>query len=264
MNTGPFVRPRRVTAPPVRLVVIPHAGASGVAYHSLGRGLPETWDLLLLDLPGRGRRHTRPALENMADVVALVTDDVAAWADGTPLALFGHSLGGAVAFEVARELERRGLPPVWTGVSGRVAPDRRAAPGRLRPELPDEELMAELAAMGGLPQRIHELPDFQDRFLGVLRSDLRVLADYRPAPARPPLNGPLTVFGGTEDPLAPPYALEGWARLTRGDHRRILCRGGHFHFLGPAFEPFARTLAQEIQRALRASDLAREPVPEAG
>ncbi|MFH9065062.1 thioesterase II family protein [Streptomyces coeruleorubidus] len=251
MSSGPFIRPRRVESPAVRCVVVPHAGGSGSAYYPLTRELPDGWDLLLLDLPGRGKRSSMPALEDMASLVDLVTDDVAACAGDAPLALFGHSLGGAVAFEAARALQRRGRAPVWTGVSGLVAPDRGPVPRDLDAELADEELMARVAAVGALPERANELPAFREQFLGLLRSDLRALAGYRPAAGRTPLSGPLTVFGGTDDVLAPPHTLSAWARETHGPHHVRLYPGGHFHFFGSRFPAFARAIVREIQGALR-------------
>ncbi|MFI9154600.1 thioesterase II family protein [Streptomyces sp. NPDC053367] len=245
----PFVRPRPVADPALRLIVMPHAGGSGSTYFPLVKGLPPDWDLLLLDLPGRGKRHTEPALEDMASVVALAVDDVLPWA-GPPLALFGHSFGGAVATEVAHVLRDKEARLDWLGVSGRVAPGLDFDPALLDPDRPDRELMAALAAMGGLPDRLDELPEFRDRFLALIRTDLHALATYDPMPGRPPLTVPLTVFSGDADPLAPPSALTGWARETTGPCRRRTFPGGHFHFFGPSFPDFTRAVVEEIRTAL--------------
>ncbi|MFD0430994.1 thioesterase II family protein [Streptomyces zhihengii] len=77
-----FVRPRRLDAPAVRLVAFHHAGGSAASWFPLTRHLPVDWDVLLLDLPGRGKRHTEPALESMDEIVATATEDVLPWAQG--------------------------------------------------------------------------------------------------------------------------------------------------------------------------------------
>ncbi|MFG2910092.1 thioesterase II family protein [Kitasatospora sp. NPDC048286] len=246
-----FVRPRSLEAPAVRLVVFHHAGGSSAPYFPLSRHLPVEWDLLLADLPGRGKRHTAPATDRLPDLVALFADDLKPWADNAPLALFGHSLGAVVALETARELERRGAAPVWVGVCGRTPPEHPLRLPGMRSDLPDDDLLRSLAALGGLPVRIDELPGFRDRFLHLIRTDLRVLESYRPDPARRPLACPLTAFGSPDDPLTPPAALTGWARETIGGFRGRLLPGGHFGFLHDAFRTLASALVDELDPALR-------------
>ena len=213
--------------------------------------------LLLLDLPGRGRRHRLPALPDMASVVARTTADIADWA-GTPLALFGHSFGAVVAIETARALQASGVPLVWVGVSGRPAPEQPTAPvagppavAALAHDVPDAELLRHLRAIGGLPDQIHRLPHYRDHILRLVRGDLRVLASYAPRPDRPPVAAPLTAFGGTDDPWAPPASLAGWARETSGRFQQRLFPGGHFHFLGAGFAGFSGAVLSEAGNAFR-------------
>ena len=248
---SPFIRPRPVDDPAVRLVVFHHAGGSASAYFPLARGMPEDWDLLLLDLPGRGKRHKSPPLSEMPALVDLAAADILPWA-GPPLALFGHSFGAVVASEVARCLQRRGVRPAWVGVSGRSAPDHRVAYDRTLHEFTDEELMERLTEMGGIPERIDELPEFRDRLIKLVRADLRAVASYRPDPARNPLTASLTAFVSTDDDWAPLPAVGAWARETTGEFRQRVFSGGHFHFVGEAFASFTAALVHEVRRALRA------------
>ncbi|MGX1881807.1 thioesterase II family protein [Streptomyces sp. NPDC055287] len=255
----PFLRPRRNDSPSVRLIVCHHAGGSGTAYFPLGRRLPEDWDVLLLDLPGRGKRHADEPLRTMTAMVARATEDILPWA-GPPLALFGHSMGAVVAVETARALAERGVRPAWVGVSGRLAPEDCVPDRHLDPALPDEELMAGLAGMGGIPDRFDEVPEFRQRFLRVVRGDLYALASHRPGPARRPLTVPLTAFGADGDRLAPSSRLRGWSAETTGTFRQRDFRGGHFHFLDDAFTGLAGVLTQEIEQALRPQAAPDDPV----
>jgi surfactin synthase thioesterase subunit len=244
-------RPRPTEDPDLRLVVFHHAGGSAAGYFPLARGMPPTWDLILVDMPGRGKRRRVAPLDDMKALVAMATADVEAWA-GPPIALFGHSQGALVAAETARALESRGIVPAWVGVSGRGAPGYRphGEPGdEAIWELPDDDLLRRLAVTGGLPERISELPDFRERFLGIIRSDLRTAASYRPDPARRLLTSPVTAFSGAGDPLAPPLAMDLWALETAGKFRRLLFDGGHFYFQGDAFPDFTRAIVAEILRS---------------
>lgn len=245
---NPFIRPRSVAEPEVRLIGFHHAGGSAAVYHPMIHELPATWDLLLLDLPGRGKRHGETPLERMSEIVALATEDARPWLDA-PVAIFGHSLGAIVAIEVARALRQTATSPVWVGVSGRVPPSFCSAGGPQLHELPDAALMAEMMAMGGMPSRIAESPEFRERFLRIVRADLRAVSSYRPAPDRTPLSCPVTVIGGREDSWAPVAAMPAWAMETSNMFRSHVFPGGHFYFLGSAFPALTRRIVSEVREA---------------
>ena len=254
---NPFVRPRPVDDPAVRVVAVPHAGGSAAAYFPLLPAIPANWDLLLLDLPGRGKRHRLPPLPNMTRIVATAVADLRPWT-GPPLALFGHSMGAIVATEVAHDLVSRGIAPAWLGVSGRAAPGSGSAHAAPSHRLSDAELLRSLAEMGGLPDRLAEVPEFRDRLLSLVRADLTAVDGYRPPAGRDPLPVPLTAFGAIDDVWAPPGAVAAWRQETTGPFRLRWFTGGHFHFVRSGFREFADVVRTEIALAVTA------PVPATG
>jgi surfactin synthase thioesterase subunit len=240
-----FARPRPHANPSLRLIAFHHAGGSAAMYHPISAQLPPDWELLILDLPGRGKRYAEAPISNASELVECVVSDVRPWLD-VPVALFGHSLGAILAAEVGRACERRGVPPVWVGVSGRVAPILQGQTRRLS-TLDDATLVSEVLALGGTPERLNEIPELRDHFLRVVRADISVLESYRPAPDRSALGVPVTAFAGTSDVWAPPTTMRPWAKETRSDFRLREFEGGHFYFLGSAFPEFARELVREIE-----------------
>jgi surfactin synthase thioesterase subunit len=240
-----FVRPRPRVNPALRLIAFHHAGGSAAMYHPMSAELPADWELLVLDLPGRGKRFTEAPIGDMAALVARVVEDVHPWLDA-PVALFGHSLGAILAVELARACEARGTPPVWVGVSGRVAPTLQGQTRQLS-ALDDATLLAEVIALGGTPERLGEIPELRDHFMRVVRADIAALESYRPAADREPLGCPVTGFAGTTDTWAPPTTMRPWARETRGAFHLCELPGGHFYFLGPAFAGFTRDIVGEIE-----------------
>ena len=244
-----FTRPRAVAAPVVRFLVFHHAGGSASAYHPLARALPADWDVLLVDLPGRGRRHAEPAARTMDGLLRTVTEDVAhAISDDLPYALFGHSMGAVVASEVGRRLTDRYRPPAWVGVSGRPAPLASDAMERWS-ELSDAQLSAILTRLGGTPDRLREEPELYRWFLRIFRADLEALDSYRVDPGRTMLPCPLSAFGGLTDPSAPPACLPAWEHETADRYRQCFLPGGHFYFLD-AFAALAREIRHEVRSAL--------------
>jgi surfactin synthase thioesterase subunit len=244
---SPFVRPRPHPRPTLRLIVFHHAAGSAAVYYPLIHGLPQDWDLVILDLPGRGKRHAETPLGLMPQLVERAVEDVQRWLD-VPVALFGHSLGAILAVEVGRCLESMGYPPAWLGISGRVAPSFQAESRRRLHEMDDGALMNELLALGGTPDRISEFPEFRERFLRIARADLSAAESYAPAPSRMKLSCPLTTFGGTSDAWAPPSSMHAWARETSGSFQQHLFPGGHFYFLGAAFAGFTRKLVEDVSQ----------------
>ncbi|AEV87031.1 S-acyl fatty acid synthase thioesterase, medium chain [Actinoplanes sp. SE50] len=251
--TGLFVQPRRLADPELTLVVFHHAGGSAAGYHPLTRWLPASWDLLILDMPGRGKRVREPLPETPARFYDGLRRDLLSLPGTGPYALFGHSLGAVVAVEAAYALRERGMPPVWVGVCGRLPPGRSLRTPGLAADMPDDRLLAALHALGGLPDGLDSVPAFQRRFLELLRHDLRILDAHRPDPARGPLAVPLTVFGSTDDPLTPVPELAGWAAVTTAPVRQRIFQGGHFPFRRDGFRELGAAITTEI-RALSLTD----------
>jgi medium-chain acyl-[acyl-carrier-protein] hydrolase len=245
-----FVRPRSLENPTLRVIAFHHAGGSAAMYHPMGTELPDDWELLILDLPGRGKRYAEEPITTLPALVERVTEDVRPWLDA-PVALFGHSLGAILAAEVGRACERLGAPPAWVGVSGRVAPTLQSQARRLS-DLDDEALLDAVIALGGMPDRVRHLPELRRHFLRVVRADISVLESYQPAPDRPALGCAVTAFAGTSDVWAPPTTMRPWARETRGDFHLRLFEGGHFYFLGEALRDFTREIVREIEPYLGA------------
>jgi medium-chain acyl-[acyl-carrier-protein] hydrolase len=250
-----FVRPHPRTNPSLRVIAFHHAGGSAAMYHPMSAEMPADWELLILDLPGRGKRYAEAPISSAPALVERVVEDLRPWLD-IPVALFGHSLGAILAAEVGRACEQQGALPVWVGVSGRVAPTLQLYARRLN-DLDDASLLSEVLALGGTPDRLTEIPELRAHFLRVVRADIAVLDSYQPAPDRAPLGCPMTAFAGSSDVWAPPTTMRPWARETRSDFRLRPFEGGHFYFLGSAFPGFTRELVHEIAPYASAARVAR-------
>jgi surfactin synthase thioesterase subunit len=214
-------RPSRTAA--LKVFCLPYAGGSAAAFREwavLGDHLDV--EVFALELPGHGRRVGEcPEL----DVVRLA-DELAADID-RPYAVFGHSLGARLGFELTRNLRDAGVPePVRLFVSGSGGP-RYPRVGRGDSALPDVDFVRRVAGMGGTPAAVLGDPELRELFLPVIRSDFAWGDDYEYVPG-PLLTCPITAFAGSEDPEAPPEQVDGWAAETTGDFRLVVLPGGHF------------------------------------
>ena len=122
---GPWVDQGPISTDPakvrMRVLAIPQAGMGAWAFH--GWSLPETVELLPVELPGRNSRMLEPKGQSMRQLVTALVDALANTLRETPFVVFGHSLGAWMACEVCVELAQRGGPrPVGLVVSGARAP----------------------------------------------------------------------------------------------------------------------------------------------
>jgi len=239
------VRPRPRSGPSLRLLCVPFAGAGTGIYHGWADLLPADVELWLLRPPGRETRLREPPypdLRRLADAAALV---LAARADG-PVAVFGHSLGAAVGFELARRLRYRyGVATRHVLVSGLAAPHLPRRPPIH--DLPAAEFLDALAERyQQVPDALRDDPEMQAMYLPVLRADVAMYETYRCAPGSL-LDCPLTALGGCADSDCPAEVLAEWRQYTTGGFTLTMLAGGHFNFNTAAERA---TMVGAISRAL--------------
>ncbi|MFE0728706.1 thioesterase II family protein [Streptomyces antibioticus] len=225
---SPWIR-RYAPAPdaPVRLVCLPHAGGSAAFYSGLARSLSPEVDTLAVQYPGRLDRRHDPLITDMTELADRVVTELLPWTD-RGFALFGHSLGAVLGFEVARRLEAKGRPPLALFVSGRDAPSRH------RPEsahlLDDKALIEQVKELGGTDPQLFEYEELVRLALPVIRADYEAVAGYRFAPG-PPLSCPVTTLNGTDDPKVSPEHTDAWREHTTGAFDSVVFPGRHFYLV---------------------------------
>ncbi|GAA1455072.1 thioesterase II family protein [Nocardiopsis tropica] len=235
-------RPRHRPRAEVRLICLPHAGGSASSLRPWQYLLPPGIEALTVQYPGREDRFGDPMVDTMPEVVDAVVDALDPLLD-RPYALLGHSMGSAVAYEVAVEARRRSLPPpVRLFASGRPSPhDAERGDVHLRD---DDHLAADLTRLGGTPPEVLADEELRTAVLGYVRNDYRLIETYRPTRAEP-LDTPVHVFVGAQDPECSEEAAATWKNTTTGDVTTEVFPGGHFFLVQQR-----RAVAATIARAL--------------
>ncbi|MER5466550.1 alpha/beta fold hydrolase [Streptomyces sp. NPDC002668] len=212
----------------VRLVCLPHAGGSASFYFPLARALSPKIEVLAVQYPGRQDRHAEPCVQNIEDMADRIAEALGPWTD-RPYALFGHSMGAMVGFEVARRMEASGKGPLELFVSGRQAPSRDR--GEQWHPRTDEEVVAEIRALEGTGESLLDDPEVLRMILPALRADYGAVQRYRYRPG-PALECPVTAITGDRDPKATVDAVRAWQDHTRGGFCLRVLPGGHFYLVG--------------------------------
>ena len=245
-NLNPWVmRSRPAPAARLRLFCFPYAGGGAHAFREWERELPPFVEVCGVQPPGRGSRVTERPFAEAGPLVRAASDALLPYLD-LPYAFFGHSMGALVAFETAREYRRRGLPgPARLFVSGRRAPQLPRADPPTH-ELPEAEFTEELRRLNGTPQEVLNNTELMKLMIPLLRADFSVTATYRYTP-EPPLECPITAYGGLADEDAGREQLEPWREQTAAEFTLRVLPGDHF-FLHSQQPLLLRTLAQELER----------------
>ena len=226
MDSEWLIRLRAAAPGDIPLFCLPYAGGSAATYHRWHHLAPPGIHVNAVELPGRGSRLEETPFVRIPPLVRSLAGALDGRLD-RPYAVFGHSMGGLIAFELVRALRERGYPqPVHLFVSATAAPGSR--PGR--PPLhsaSDEEVMAELRSLNGTPQELLDNEELMALAIPTLRADYSILQSYEYRD-KPPLDIPVTVFGGISDRITPPASLNGWRRQSTAGTRLRLLPGDHF------------------------------------
>lgn len=213
----------------LQLFCLPAAGGGASGYRAWRSAFGRDVEVVPVQLPGREARLGEEPIGSAAALVEQLVEPVLARA-GRRFALFGHSMGALLAYELAQALTERGRPPIHLIVSALLPPHLIHRRQWKLPvgDMSDADLRAYLEDEGGTPTEILDLPDLLDIVLPTLRADLGLCQSYRYTP-QPPLPIPITAFGGDSDPVVTGDLLAGWSERTDGGFRLGLLPGNHHY-----------------------------------
>ncbi len=244
--------PRPCPDAPVRLFCLPYAGGGGAVFRQWPAGLNGIAEVCPILLPGREARFREPACTRMEPLVAALSDAILPFLD-RPFALFGHSMGALIAFELTRALQnRQGRSPARLFISGSRTPRSSFADANVH-SLPDEAFLDCLHdRYQAIPDAVRENRELADIVMPTLRADFELLETYRcVGGAGLKCQCPLIVYGGREDDTVSPDELQGWASYCEADgaFRCRLLAGSHF-FLRTAEADLIADLRGELAAAV--------------
>lgn len=210
-----------------RLFCLPFGGGGAAIFREWPRDLWPEIEVWHVQLPGREARHREPLLTRMDALVEPLAEAMLPALD-RPYAIFGHSMGALVGFELARLLRRTGAPhPIQLFSSARRAP-HVSDPRPPLHALPDDDLVAQLTQRyNGMPRAVLESPELLRMFVPVIRADLMLTETYVYTPEEP-LVCPISAFGGLDDGAVTRDDLAAWGDQTRTSFTLRMLPGGHF------------------------------------
>ena len=236
----------------VRLVCLPHAGGSATAYFPFSRAAAEAGldaDVITVQYPGRQDRRGEPCFDELAAMADVITDDLGQWFD-RPVALFGHSMGATLGYEVARRLQARGARPL--GLFASACPAPSVPRTEYVHQLDDDGLIAALKEISGTDSAVFVDDELLRMVLPAIRGDYTAVETYRHESGRE-LDCPIHVLLGADDPVVDLAEAGAWRAHTTSDCAVEVLEGGHFYLnaqLGSVLTTVAARLRDWRQEAL--------------
>ena len=232
----------------IPVLCFPFAGAGASAFRRAQEYGSDTVRICPLQLPGREDRFGEPPFTDAAaavdDLLPLALDLVA----GSPaVAVFGHSLGAVLAYEMAHRLRQFPRPElVRVFVSGSPGPWTRweiRATG-----MTDEDFLRQVQGFAGYTHPALEHPELREMLLPTLRADVEMHENYLARPGRL-IDVPIISIRGAEDGLVSREQAAEWKAATTAGCQLREVPGNHMYLIDSPVE-LVRLMAAELASAV--------------
>ncbi|MFS0634270.1 thioesterase domain-containing protein [Mesobacillus foraminis] len=215
----------------MQLFCIPFAGGSATVYSKWKGRLGGKIEIVPLELSGRGDRFGEPLYNDFQAAVGDLYDLILKnMHEDQPYAIFGHSMGALLAYELYVKLAlNQNALPVHMFFSGREAPHINLfETNKIKiSNLPDNQFLEELKKYNGVTAEFLENQELVNLFLPVIRSDFHIVENYVCKHNHVKLHCPITVLNGTEDYTTEANVNE-WKSYTNHPCEIVNVDGGHF------------------------------------
>jgi medium-chain acyl-[acyl-carrier-protein] hydrolase len=232
----------------VRLFCFPYAGGGASIFRTWSGLLPQDIEVCPVQLPGREDRLLEKPFANFPTLLDALGPALLPYLD-MPYALFGHSMGSLISFELAHYLHQMQYShmPIYLFVSGHAAP-QIPDPDPPTYHLPDSEFIEELRRLEGTPEELLQNTEFLQLLIPLLRADFALCDTYKYIHGKA-LNCPISAFGGLQDPETPHDGISAWQIQTSGLFQSRFFEGDHF-FIQKQQTALLQALSQDLLNVL--------------
>jgi len=236
----------------LRVFALPFVGGGASVFTPWPNHLPDTVEIVGIQYPGRENRIDEVPIDSVPAFVAELADAMLPYLDRS-FAIYGHSMGGLLAYELTKYLEQqyvevpmRLIVAGWPSpalVEGYVRSLKHIRDGFVIDRESDARVLEVLRDNGLFAAPIDDEASVKPLMPSV-RADLKMLGDYRFEHGIA-LRAPITVLRGAEDPLFEAHQLQAWEKLTSGGFSLTTVAGDHLFIRNPS-DQVMRTIADEL------------------
>jgi surfactin synthase thioesterase subunit len=228
------------------LIFLPFAGGNKNSYRGIQKQLADIFNILNIEFPGRGSRMKEKLLFSISEIAEDVFSQLKNYLH-YPYAIYGHSMGTLIAYELCKKIQNQNLPlPLHLFVSGKSGPSAGLNYDKMY-NLPTKEFWIKIKDMGGVPVEILNEPELMNYFEPILRADLKAVEEYT-YQLNAKFDFPITVLIGDKENISDEHAML-WQQETSHALNFYKLPGNHFFIFNDTDQ-----LADIFMKKLRVSN----------
>lgn len=207
-----------------KLFCIPYAGAGATIFSRWQKLMGKEIDILPVQLPGRENRIDEPCVKDAKELANMILDGIRNEL-GEHFSIFGHSMGGIIAYELTILIEKKlQLSPDILFMSATTLQKRPQ--NKFVSNITDEELGQYLARTGGTSLELLDSDIFRETYFPIIRNDYGLVekyeCDYQMTSAR------VRAFASKDD-CEIDYRETENIKMVSKDFKISYFEGGHFY-----------------------------------
>ena len=209
----------------IQLFLLPFAGGNSSSFHHLMEFLDEGIEVICVEYAGRLSRRKEGYIGEYEAFLKDAADYInARRREELPFSILGYSLGSVLAFDLIVNRMLKGKPGhCFLCARGDL---KNAGASQGYQELPEEEFVQKMIALGGFDERILENKRFLDIYMKPVRMDYQIWSQYRYVEQGHKIPCDTTVMYSPEDPLS--SDARAWESLVMGKIDFYEFGGNHF------------------------------------
>lgn len=166
--------------------------------------------------------------DNFSDMLEDTYNFIQQKLEKKPFALYGHSMGSLLAFELYYVIKQRlQVEPLHIFLSCCPPPHKLASRKKIH-TLPDKKFIEEILLYKGIPRDLVEDQELLNIFLPIFKADIKVFESYGLAIKKQKINNDVTVLYGKNDSSINKYDIAQWQVYTGSNCFLYEFDGGHF------------------------------------
>ena len=217
MNTSTDINNR------LQLFILPYAGGNSSSFNNLLSFMDEQIEVIQIEYSGRNTRIKEKLITDYNEFIGDVAKQINLKRNNRyEFAILGYSMGSVLTYDILRQNMVKGKP-VHAFLCAKGALSHRHASMDYGC-LPDEEFAQKIESLGGIDERILNNKRFMDIYLVPIRSDYKVLFNFRFHYGHIPCN--VSAIYSPNDPLC--YGVEEMESITNGTADLFPMGDSHF------------------------------------
>lgn len=193
----------------IKLLCLPFAGGYASIYLAWNQFIDPAIEVMPIELAGRGTRLREPLYKDLKAAVNDIYRQIKKDLDAGPYAIFGHSLGGLLAYELYYKIRFHGhRTPYALFLSAENPPHCKR--NNYKHLMSKEELKQQLMEMGGTSTDLFRDEELFDMFLPVFYSDFKMAEVYEHKVRKQTIDCELVILSGNDDDVAPLAKMMEW------------------------------------------------------